>query len=74
MNKKLFVCGIFIDLQKVFHTVNHEILLDKLHHYGIKGTNNWFDIFLKNRHQFTNIKESSSEKQKTTHGVSQRSV
>ena len=65
LDKKLFACGIFIDLQKAFDTVNHEILLDKLHYYGIKSrANNWFNTFLKNRYQFTNIKKSSSEKQK----------
>ena len=40
LDKGNFACGIFIDLQKAFDTVNHEILLAKLSSYGIRGVCN----------------------------------
>ena len=35
IDSKRFGCRIFIDLQKAFDTVNHQILLNKLKHYGV---------------------------------------
>ena len=54
-----------LDLKKAFDTVNHNILLSKLHHYGIRGkANDWFKSFLVNRNQYTSInnKNYTSEK------------
>jgi hypothetical protein len=74
----MHVGGIFCDLAKAFDCVNHEILLVKLHYYGIQGTvANWFRSYLTNRKQKTKIK--SFEKFPTKwgtvrHGVPQGSI
>ena len=36
-------CGVFVDFQKAFDTVDSQIRLAKLNHYGIRGvSNDWF--------------------------------
>ena len=49
-------CGVFADLQNVFDTVDHQILLPKLNHCGIRGvSNDWFKSYLSNRNQYVFI-------------------
>ena len=49
----------FCDLTKAFDTVNHEILIFKLEHYGIIGrTGELIKSYLSNRYQRVTIKTS----------------
>ena len=42
-------CGIFVDLQRAFNAVDHQILLAIWNHYGIRGvSNDWFQYYLCN--------------------------
>jgi hypothetical protein len=61
IDKKEFTIGIFLDLSKVFDTVDHEILFDKLRHYGIRGVAlTWMKSYLSNRLQFVQYNNSCS--------------
>ena len=49
-------CAVFVGLQKAFDIVDHQILLAKLNHYGIRGvSNDWFESYLSNLNQYVSI-------------------
>ena len=52
--------------------VNHEILLQKLNYYGIRGSMNaWFKSYLSNRKQIVSINGLESDINIIKHGVPQ---
>ena len=75
IDNKKYGCGIFIDLSKAFDTVNHEILLRKMEHYGIRGVAlDWFTSYLSNRKQYVYLNGEPSQLDNITCGVPQGSV
>ena len=70
-----YAVGLFIDLQKAFDTVNHDILLNKLYKYGIRGTcSRWLKDYLGNRQQFVEFNNVVSAKKTIFYGVPQGSI
>ena len=74
-DKNTYTIGVFLDLSKAFDTVNHKILLHKLHHYGIRGNaHKWFTSYLTNRKQCVEINSTKSDWLPISCGVPQGSV
>jgi len=69
------VCGIYLDLQKAFDSVSHDILLAKLYNCGVRGlVYNWFESYLTNRMQYTYVSNVCSDICHVKFGVPQGSV
>ena len=57
--------GIFLDLLQTFDSINHDILLYKLHFYGMRGIRNMCfpaTAYLPNRKQYIEYDDKSSLK------------
>ena len=70
------VCGVcFLDIEKCFDTINHDILLQKLKHYGIGGNAfDWFRDYLCGRRQCVRVDNITSELRPCPIGVPQGSI
>ena len=61
--------------QKAFDTVDHQFLIAKLSHHGIRGiVNDWFRSYLSKRSQFVSVAHAASDIKFIRHGVPQGSV
>lgn len=75
INNGEIVLGVLIDYCKAFDTVNHNILLNKLNKYGVRGiANTWLKSYLSNRKQFTSYNKNNSSYLPITCGVPQGSI
>ena len=75
LDSNRFVSGIFIDLEKAFDTVNHEILSNKLSYYGFRGkSNDLIKPFFMNRSQYVSINSTDSQLLDIVCGVPQGST
>ena len=75
IDHKLHSVGIFIDLKKAFDTINHNILINKLERYGIRGlVLHWVRSYLSNRKQFVKLGDYCSSCLDIVCGVPQGSV
>ncbi len=75
LNDGVFSCGVFVDLEKAFDTVNHKILLSKLEHCGISENSlSWIQSYLSKRKQFVKINGINSDCVNISCGVPQGSI
>lgn len=74
MEHKWQVDAIYTDFSKAFDTVNHDLLLCKLHNMGVRGKIlEWFRSYLVDRRQIVRFKNFHSEKILVSSGVPQGS-
>ena len=75
IDKRESTVGLFIDLSKACDMVNHQILLNKLYHYGICSIAfNWFSSYLSDRQQYVQYKGVNSSRRCIKCGVPQGSI
>lgn len=75
LDHKMYQLTVFCDLSKAFDTISHNILLQNLSIYGIRGNaHRWFKSYLSQRKQYTSYNNVSSPYKLITHGVPQGSI
>ena len=75
LKENYLTAGIFLDLSKAFDLINHDILLEKLNYYGVRGIAlEWFKSYLTDRQQYVTVGDGTSAKESVNLGVPQGSI
>ena len=75
LNKNQVSLLLLLDYSKAFDLLDHDTLLCKLEHYGIRGiAKEWFKSYLSNRKQFVSINGTYSDSKSIDYGVPQGSI
>ena len=75
LNKRKHSIGVFIDLQKAFDSVDHQLLCTKLEFYGIRGVAyQWIRSYLSNRTEYVSYEGHKSELLPIQCGIPQGSI
>ena len=76
MDNRKMNCVAFLDVKKAFDSINHKILLHKMHIlFGISGLQlNWFESYLSNREQQCEVNDNLSTPKRIICGVPQGSI
>ena len=75
MDRGQFNIAVFLDLQKAFDTINHNLLIKKLDLYGLqKPALNLLGSYLENRFQMCTVNGVLSKKNLVTCGIPQGSI
>ena len=75
LDKSDVVISFFLDFKKAFDCVDHDILLEKMSVYGVRGVaREWFRSYLSNRYQYVKINGVSSDLRLVRCGVPQGSI
>ena len=72
---KIFSACFFLDLRKAFDTVDHNILIRKLDHYGFRGNCcTYLKSYFTNRNQYVYLNGEKSDTRNISFGVPQGSI
>ena len=75
LSKREITMLLLIDFSKAFDMIEHQVLLTKLEHYGVRGVAlDWFKSYLSGRRQYVSVNGATSSVKPIKYGVPQGSI